>query len=395
MSRRDSYREVYEDLITGSLFKQPYFRKAKPMTNGWTKRFFVFNRKNMVLQYWPAEEERWYSCEGSVRIRPRGNILLLSGQLSVEKGPTERSLFGPNRFPIIISNGPTFNGKKLVIAAAKEADQTKWYNALTSALAMLKQKQEVETLVTDVISAPDHPEYNTLDNLHKVMIKSEAALLEDECKRKRLETLEKLADVKSNLKYEHSVRLAKVHREEEDKLYAINLKIAAPKFYYKYIITPTEHTDGHGWKRAEDVHPEDNKLYSEDYIYSRWFVNKKQVSALDDLTPDLGREHDIPEPVKPVDDFISYDVRQLAEPGDVDIMSLREMEVFNLLKRKDKIKAAKLKNDFLDGVDYTKEAKRSWGNEIIYDGDTGTEVPPPPPSDGGSDSAEEMVYLPS
>jgi len=88
-------------------------------------------------------------------------------------------------------------------------------------------------------------------------------------------------------------------------------------------------------------------------------------------------------------------VRQLAEPGDVDIMSLREMEVFNLLKRKDKIKAAKLKNDFLDGVDYTKEAKRSWGNEIIYDGDTGTEVPPPPPSDGGSDSAEEMVYLPS
>ena len=45
--------------------------------------------------------------------------------------------------------------------------------------------------------------------------------------------------MKNNLKYEHSVRLAKLHREEEDKLYAINLKIAAPKYYYKYIITPT------------------------------------------------------------------------------------------------------------------------------------------------------------
>ena len=49
----------------------------------------------------------------------------------------------------------------------------------------------------------------------------------------------RLSDVKNNLKYEHSVRLAKLHREEEDKLYAINLKIAAPKYYYKYIITPT------------------------------------------------------------------------------------------------------------------------------------------------------------
>ena len=50
MSRRESYQVVYDDLLTGSLFKQPFFRKAKPMTNGWTKRFFVFNRKNMLLQ---------------------------------------------------------------------------------------------------------------------------------------------------------------------------------------------------------------------------------------------------------------------------------------------------------------------------------------------------------
>lgn len=41
------------------------------------------------------------------------------------------------------------------------------YNCLRTALGMLKQKQEVATISIDIIEAPDHPSYHTLDNLHK------------------------------------------------------------------------------------------------------------------------------------------------------------------------------------------------------------------------------------
>ena len=44
------------------------------------------------------------------------------------------------------------------------------------------------------------------------------------------------------------------------------------------------------------------------------------------------------EQAKPVEDFISYDVRKLADADDLDIVSLREMEVFSLLHRKDDFK---------------------------------------------------------
>ena len=39
-----------------------------------------------------------------------------------------------------------------------------------------------------------------------------------------------------------------------------------------------------------------------------------------------------------MEDFISYDVRKLADADDLDIVSLREMEVFSLLHRKDDFK---------------------------------------------------------
>ncbi|XP_063682181.1 uncharacterized protein LOC134817028 [Bolinopsis microptera] len=221
------------DVKYGGLFKQSGF--FKPNNNkSWGKRFFLFNTRTMLLQYWPGEEERIFKVEQAVSGPPRSSISLLTSNLVVESLPVERSMFG-QKFPIKISAGPAFSGRVLVLAASSFVARETWIKAIQNSIENLKERQRVKVIQTKIVKDPNQAGYNSLENQYMMVKEKESQVKELEQKISRTIVQCDMLRGRDKKLYAMQERLMIAHRDIEDKLYSMTQEENNPKRRFKFI----------------------------------------------------------------------------------------------------------------------------------------------------------------
>lgn len=224
---------VAEDEVkTGTLFKLPFFTPGSG--KNWKKRFFLFNTRTMLLQYWHGEEARTFKIEQAVSGPPRGTISLLSSNLVVEPAPVEKSMFG-QKYPIRISNGPAFSGRILILAACSPVARGAWIEAIQDAIEGLKERQKVNVMKRKIITDPNHADYHSLENQYMMVKDKEAQVKNLDLKISRAMVQCELMRSKDRNLYNLQERLIIAHRDIEDKLYSMTQEENNPRRRFKFI----------------------------------------------------------------------------------------------------------------------------------------------------------------
>lgn len=363
------------DVKYGSLFKQSGF--FKPSNNrSWGKRFFLFNTRTMLLQYWPAEEARIFKIEQAVRGPPRSSISLLSSNLRVESGPIERSMFG-QKFPIKISNGPAFAGRTLVLAANSPVARETWINAIQSSIENLSERQKVNVIQTKIITDPSQPGYNSVENQYMMVKEKEAQVKELDSKISRTLVQCELMRTKDIKLYNLQERLLIAHREIEDKLYSMTQEENNPQRRFKFIklnnaqmmfdelpmgiyrhTAPQWVNDRMGKKdnklnipesdmRSKHVFKQEPTLAENLYRISNRFLLEKnkehKLWKLEDkeyhpyvtyntVADGIDKQYDDSPKAFLNDATGAHEIRTFSDSQDYDTKSLKEMNVFDMLK---------------------------------------------------------------
>ena len=350
------------DIKYGSLFKKSgFFRDQNTGRSSWGKRFFAFNKWTMMLQYWGAEEERIFKLDGSVRTIPKNGISLLSSQLIIKSGPTERSMFG-QKYPIIITNGPAFGNRVLVLSSTSSDIRDGWIESITSGLNQLKERQRVALMQMEIIADPNHPSFNTLDNQYRIKVDVESKIKELDLKINRASFQCQQMCNKDNMLYNKQERLSTTHRHVEDKLYALTCEDTHPQRRFKFIApnavkiikempvgiykhtAPTFLSKPH--HRPSSLHNQPLEALADRDNRSKVvtvmnpdIVNCNDQYKLEDAHyyPDHTENIIVANIHKPLHGTktrnLDHQIRQLDDSDDVDLQSFAELNVFELLKK--------------------------------------------------------------
>lgn len=342
-----------EDIKYGSLFKRSGFFKDGGGRNNWSKRFFAFNKWTMMLQLWEGEEERNFKLHGCVRSVPKRSISLLSSQLVVERGPIQRSVFG-QRYPFIITNGPAFEGRTLFLSAPSAAVRDEWINIISSCLEQLKHRQKVALIQMKMVTDPDDPTFETLDNQHKIMVDLESRIKELDQKINRTHFQCKVLLDKNNSLYNKQEKMWTQHRQVEDKLYALTCEDTHPQRRFKFILPNAgaemkslpagiyKHT-AQTFLSKPHHRPESiielpiGKISCKKFV-KNWDLAKQRNRPVHHLEnkefyPTYTENLIVDNDDKLVNETAIHQIRQLDDSEDVDLQSFPLLNVFDLLKR--------------------------------------------------------------